>query len=121
VLPGIERLKALVDEAAAIRGRRARTEHLVNGFVDFLVQNRHYTVMAATDPAAKRNKLDKEATDLRRRALTLLFGDNPSGAEQLAFYAVFCIQETLPDLVGLTDEELREALRTTVLRLLRVP
>ena len=58
--PGIQRLEALLDEAAAIRGRRARIEHLVNGFVDFLVQNRHYAAMASTDPAAKRNNLDGE-------------------------------------------------------------
>ena len=83
--PGIERLKALLDEAAAIRGRRARIEHLVNGFVDFLVQNRHYAVMASTDPAAKRDKLDGETMTLRQRGLTLLFGDNPTGAERLAF------------------------------------
>ena len=50
--PGIQRLEVLLDEAATIRGRRARIEHLVNGFVDFLVQNRHYAVLAATDPAA---------------------------------------------------------------------
>src|SRR6266576_1060532 len=40
--PGIQRLEVLLDEAAGIRGRRARIEHLVNGFVDFLVQNRQY-------------------------------------------------------------------------------
>src|ERR1700730_6587599 len=61
MLPGIERMKALLDEAAAMRGRRARSEHLVNGFVTFLVQNRQYAVMASTDPAAKRHKLDDEA------------------------------------------------------------
>jgi len=37
MLRGVERLKTLLDEAAAIRGRRARVEHLVNGFVDFFV------------------------------------------------------------------------------------
>jgi AcrR family transcriptional regulator len=121
LLPGIRRLEALIDEAGAIRGRRARTEHLVNGFVDFLVQSRHYTVMASTEPAAKRNKLGKESTELRRRALVLLFGDTPSGAERLAFNTVYCISDTLADLVDLTDEELREALQSTVLRLLRVP
>jgi AcrR family transcriptional regulator len=121
MLPGIRRLEALLDEAAAIRGRRARIEHLVNGFVDFLVQNRHYAVMASTDPAAKRNKLDDESVTLRRRALTLLFGDNPAGAERLSFNAVFFIPECLPDLVDLTDEELREALQATMLRILRVP
>jgi AcrR family transcriptional regulator len=121
MLPGIRRLQALLDEAAAMRGRRARIEHLVNGFADFLVQHRRYAVMASTDPAAKRNKLDDESITLRRRALTLLFGDNPTGAERLAFSAVFFIPECLPDLVDLTDEELREALQTTTLRLLRIP
>jgi AcrR family transcriptional regulator len=99
MLPGIQRLEALLDEAAAMRGRRARIEHLVNGFVDFLVQNRHYAVMASTDPA----------------------GDNPTGGERLSFNTLFFIPECLPDLVDLTDEELREALRTTTLRILRVP
>ncbi len=121
MLPGIQRLEALLDEAAAIRGRRARIEHLVNSFVDFLVQNRHYAVMASTDPAAKRDKLDDKAMIMRRRALTLLFGDHPTGAERLSFNSVFFIPESLPDLGDLTDEELREALQTTMLRILRVP
>src|SRR5439155_5119438 len=45
---------------------------------------------------------------------------HPTGAERLAFNAVFFIPECLPDLVDLTDEELREALHTTMLRILRV-
>ena len=121
MLPGIQRLEALLDEAAAIRGRRARIEHLVNGFADFLVRNRHYAVMASTDPAAKRHQLDDESMTPRRRALALLFGDNPTAAERLAFNALFFIPESLPDLVDLTDEELREVLQTTMLRILRVP
>jgi AcrR family transcriptional regulator len=121
MLPGIQRLEVLLDEAAGIRGRRARIEHLVNGFVDFLVQNRHYAAMASTDPAAKRNKLDGEKITLARRAHTLLFGDNPTGPERLAFGVLFSIPECLPDLADLTDEELREALQTTMLRMLRVP
>jgi AcrR family transcriptional regulator len=119
--PGIQRLEVLLDEAAAIRGRRARIEHLVNGFTDFLVQNRHYAAMASTDPAAKRNKLDADATTLRQRALALLFGDNPTGPDRLAYGVLFFIPECLPDLADLTDEELREALQTTMLRMLRVP
>jgi AcrR family transcriptional regulator len=119
--PGIQRLEALLDDAAALRGRRARIEYLVNGFVDFLIQHRHYAVMASTDPAAKRDKLDTEAMTMRRRALTLLFGDNPTGAERLSFNAMFFIPECLPDLADLTDDELREALQTTLLHMLRVP
>src|SRR5262252_1492915 len=120
MLPGVQRLEALLDDAAAIRGRRARLEFLVSGFVDFLVQNRHYAVMAATDPAARRDKLN-ESTTLRQRGLTLLIGDNPTGAQRLAGSAAFFIPECLPDLVDLTDEELREALQTMVLHMLRVP
>ena len=117
--PGIQRLGVLLDEAAGIRGRRARIEHLVSGFTDFLVQNRHYAAMASTDPAAKRNKLDGEGVTLARRALTLLFGDKPTGAERLAFGVLFHIPELLPDLADLTDQELREALQATMLRMLR--
>ena len=89
--------------------RRARIEHLVDGFVDFLVEHRHYAAMASTDPAAKRNKLDGEKVTLAQRALTVLFGDNPTGAERLAFGVLFFIPECLPDLADLTDEQLREA------------
>src|ERR1700719_3104137 len=48
LLPGIQRMEALLDEVPAVRGRRARAEVLVSGFVDFLVENRHYAVMAST-------------------------------------------------------------------------
>lgn len=118
--PGIDRLKALVDETTAIRGRRARAEHMVEGFTDFLVQNRAYAVMAALDPAAKRSDISGESLPLRFRALTLLFGDHPSGAERLVFDLLFFIPETLPGLTDLSDDELRDALRGTMLRLLRV-
>src|SRR5580704_2773684 len=94
---------------------------LTKAAVDYLFRNRHYAVMASSDPAAKRDKLDAEAMTMRRRALTLLFGDNPTGGERLSFSAVFFIPECLPELTDLTDDELREALQTTMLRMLRVP
>jgi AcrR family transcriptional regulator len=119
--PGIERLKSLLDESAAIRGRRARIEHLVDGFVDFLVQHRLYASMTSTDPAAKRNHLESTGDTLARRALTLFYGDNPTAAERLSFSMLFFIPQCLPELADLTDEELREALQTTILRMLRVP
>jgi AcrR family transcriptional regulator len=119
--PEIQRIEALLDESAAIRGRRARIDHLVDGFVDFLVRHRLYAAMASTDPAAKRNKLDSEKNTLAQRALTLFFGDNPTGAERLALGVLFFIPECLPDLADLTDEELREALHTTIMRILRIP
>jgi AcrR family transcriptional regulator len=117
---GAKRLMTLLDEAAAIRGRRARVEHLVNGFVDFFVESRQYA-LTSVDPAAKREKLDEEPLSLRRRALALIFGDSPTAAERLAFMALTSIPGYLPELSDLSDEELREALRTTMLHILRVP
>jgi hypothetical protein len=90
------------------------------GFIDFLVEHRQYAVMAATDPAAKRTQPDDRGK-LVQRALTVLFGDHPSGADRLCFQVLFSLPECLPEVVDLTDEELREALQTVVLRLLRVP
>jgi AcrR family transcriptional regulator len=122
--PGIQQLATLLDEAEALRGRRARVEHIVDGYVEFLLANRVYAVMAASDPDLDRGKrhdlLDSEAAALRERAMRLLFGDAPSGADRIAFHAVASLPDILRDLVDLSDEELREALRTSVLRFLRV-
>jgi AcrR family transcriptional regulator len=118
--PRVERLKTLLDEAAAIRGHRARVEHVVNGFVDFFVESRQYP-LTSNDPAAKREKLDEEPLSMRRRVVALIFGDSPTATERLAIRAVSSIPEFLPELADLSDEELREALRTTMTHILRVP
>ena len=120
LMPRVQQLGTLLDEAAAIRGRRARIEHLVDGFVDFFVESRRYP-LTSTDPAAKREKLDEEPLSMRRRVVALIFGDSPTAAERLAVRAVSCIPEFLPELADLSDEELREALRTTMLHIFRVP
>jgi len=118
--PEAQRLGGLLDEAAAIRGRRARTEHLAGGFADFLVQNR-YAVIASVQPAVSRHDPDAAVLEMRDRAMTLIFGDNPAPAERLAIDVVFLLPKSLPGLADLDDEELREALKTTMLRILRVP
>ena len=117
--PGLRRIATLLDEAAAMRGRRARIEHVASGYVDFLVEHRLYTVMASTDPDGKRHRTAGGAEELRLRGLALLFGAHPTGTERLAYHTMFTIPDCLPDLVDLTDEELREALRSTLLRILR--
>jgi AcrR family transcriptional regulator len=117
----LDRLQTLLDEAAAIRGRRARVEHLVNGFVDFFVESRRYGLMTSSDSAVKRDRLDEEPTGLRQRTLAVVFGDHPTATERVAFSAVSLIPVYLPELADLSDGELREALRTTMLHILRVP
>lgn len=119
--PGIRRMEALLCEAETMRGRRARTEHVVNGFADFLVTNRHYAVMASTDPDARHTKSHEEMAALYQRGLTLFYGERPTPAERVAYGTALLAPETLPELVDLSDEALREAFRSTMLRLLRVP
>jgi AcrR family transcriptional regulator len=122
MLPGIRQVEALLDEAETIRGRRARIEHLVNGLVEFLIENRQWAVMASSDPAAaKHNRADHESVAMRKRVLALFYGEHPTGAQRVAYHAAVSIPESLPDLQDLTDDELSEALRTTMLRILRVP
>src|SRR5260370_39883347 len=79
--------------------------------------------MMSSDPTGKEQKFHKDSqmATLRRRALAVLFGEHPTGAERLSFHAALAVAESLPDLVDLTDEDLREALQTTMLRILRVP
>jgi AcrR family transcriptional regulator len=120
--PGIERLMTLHDEAALMRGRRARVEHLVNGYVDFLVKTRHYFgVMAYSEPSTSPSDHEDKGNELRQRAMTLIFGEHPTPAERIAFEAAFFLPKSLPNLVDVPDEELREALKTTIMRILRVP
>jgi AcrR family transcriptional regulator len=121
MMPGVHRIEALLDEAATMRGRRARITHVISGLVDFLVSHRRYAVTAADDPAAKRHKLDRESAAQQKRVLTLFFGDHPTAAERVSFQAVLRLPESLPYLVDLSDDELREALQSTMLRILRVP
>ena len=85
------------------------------------VRNLDYAVMASTDPAMKRHKSDDEISCLRRRAMTVLFSEHPTGAERVTFHLLFSVPDSLPELVDLTDDELRDALQTTLLRMLRVP
>jgi AcrR family transcriptional regulator len=121
MLPGIRRVEALLEEATALRGRRARIESMVTGVVDFLVQNRHLAVMASGEPAVKRHRLNDEAIAVKNRTLTLCYGDHPTAAERISFMAAFAVPEYLPELGDLTDDELRDALQTTMLRILRGP
>jgi AcrR family transcriptional regulator len=121
LLPGIQRVETLIQEAETIRGRHGRMEHLVNGLADFLVESRQYVLMAAREPAAKRHKMNAQSEAIRERALTLLYGDNPSAAERLAFSAAVSLPDSLDLMVDLTDDELRNVLTATMLRILRVP
>jgi AcrR family transcriptional regulator len=114
--PGKQRLTELLDEAESMRGRRARVEHLTAGYAEYLVRNRHH------GPAfvAGTTVTDDAASLIHRRGLAVLFGDRPSAAERLAYQLIFALPANLPSMSDLPDEELRQILSATMLRLLRV-
>jgi AcrR family transcriptional regulator len=123
--PGMERIEALLAEAAQIRSRRARTEHLVAGFVDFLVDYRNYSVMASLDPDATARKRDDKGHGhggkLAECASYLFFGDAPTASQRVAFHSLMAIPDALADLADLSDDQLRDALSTSIRWILRVP
>ena len=61
MLPGIQRLEVLLDEAAGIRGGGPGSSTWSTASSTSSSRTASYAAMASTDPAAKRNKLDGEA------------------------------------------------------------
>lgn len=116
--PAKDHLNQLMDEAEGMRGRKARIEHVAAGYADFLVSKRHYAAVIADHHEPDGTKTPNE---FYRRGLVLVFGEHPTGAERLAYNGVFSIPSGLPELEDLSDEELHEAILTTMLHLIRVP
>jgi hypothetical protein len=65
--------------------------------------------------------MDQETAKLRDRVLSLFYGDTPTPTQRLAYYAVAGIPDSVAELVDLSDDELHEALKSTIERILRVP
>lgn len=113
------RLAALFEEAAAIEGKRARQEFVVEGFVGLVVGNRALSPMNQTDPGLRRHGKIKGSLDaMTVRALYVLFGDRPSVDERAAYHLVSDLGPVMRALPELTDDELRDTLKRLCLRLL---
>jgi AcrR family transcriptional regulator len=113
-------LTALLDEAVKIEDRRARAELLVDGFVSEVV-TAHRTVapMSRTDPIVRRHPdISARLDALAERGLRLLFGDDPSPAEQAAYWLLNDLRPVTSHLTHLPDDELRDTLKRLCLRVL---
>ena len=116
--PGKQRLTGLLDEVEALRGHRARVDHFASGLAGYLTEYR--SVVTAARALAGHGGKD-EMEPLHRRALTALFGERPTSTQRLSYRAATALAIGLEDLNGLSDEDLRTALYTTIVRILRVP
>ncbi|MDX6246233.1 MAG: hypothetical protein QOE76_3956 [Frankiales bacterium] len=120
VAPTFDAMRQLLGEAEAIRGKRERTERLVAGFAELMVASRAITALTMSDPVLRRQKeVDTPVVELRARAERLLFGDNPTPDERLAYYLINAVPDFVAELAHLSDDELRDTLTRTCMRLLR--
>ncbi|MFI6094577.1 TetR/AcrR family transcriptional regulator [Lentzea sp. NPDC051213] len=112
--------EALLRETAKIRGKRARAEHMVAGFVDQVVANRALSPLGRTDPSVRRNeRINAELARLAAEAMRLLYGDDPTDDQRAAWYLASDVGPVIAGLRHLTDDELREVLKRLCLRVLR--
>ncbi|NEA31458.1 helix-turn-helix domain-containing protein [Streptomyces sp. SID13031] len=111
-------LAAVFDAAEKVRGRQARLEFVIDGFIDLVVQQR--AVMPLNeDPGVRRQKrFAAHAEELGLRGLRLLFGDEPTVEEQAGYFLVSDLRPVLRRFPDLSPDELREVLRNLCLRVI---
>lgn len=115
-----EAIDALLDGAVKQRSRAARSRYLIEGFVDFLVTKRHLSTLKSGDPAIHRElRSGIRLEELERRVVEVLYGPNPTPEERVSHLLVLAVPEIIPALSDLSDDELRQALVRTCLRLQR--
>jgi AcrR family transcriptional regulator len=120
--PTVAALTAMLDRAEQIEDRRARTEFLVEGFVDqVVVATRTLKPMSRTDPIMRRHEgIGRRLDALAVRGLRLLFGPRPSVDQRAAYWMLNDLAPVTRHLPDLPDDELRAVLTKLCLRMLRV-
>jgi AcrR family transcriptional regulator len=114
-------LAKVFDAAEKVRGRQARIEFVINGFVD-LVMLQRAMVPLGIDPGMRRQeRIATAADDLARRGLRVLFGDQPTRDEVAAFVMVSDLGPVLRAFPDLPADELREVLVRLCLRVVPQP
>ena len=93
---------------------------VVNGLVDMLVAHREELSILMSSPTTDSYHDDKPTFDVvRLRAITLLYGENPSTDQRAALYLTIGVIAAVPALADVPAEELRETLVRTCTRLLK--
>jgi AcrR family transcriptional regulator len=111
---------ALLAGAEKLEGLQRR-EFLVDGFVKEVVANRALSPLNRIDPGLRREGAIAETLRAQNACgLRLLFGDEPTTEQQAAFYMATDVGPVVPRMTHLSDEKLRDVLRSLCLRILDV-
>jgi AcrR family transcriptional regulator len=112
---------AVIEQTARLRSRSARIRHLVDGVVELVIAHRHSIELARNDPVMRReHELKRHADAIETRALTALYGPEPTLAERAAYYLASNIVDVVAALPDCTDDELRAVLAPLCRRVLTV-
>jgi AcrR family transcriptional regulator len=119
--PTVTAIAARLDEAERITDRAARTEFLVSSWVEQVVTAyRTLAPMSRSDPIVRRHDgISRRLDDLSQRGLLLMFGPNPTPAEQAAYWLISDLGVVNRRLDRLPDDELRDVLTRLCLGVVR--
>jgi AcrR family transcriptional regulator len=115
-------LTGMLDQAEKIKGKQARVDFLVDGFVNQVVlAHRTIAPMNRADPIIRRHEgISRELDELSERGLRLLFGDAPTPDQRAAYAMLSDLGPATRSLTHLPDDELRDVLKRLCLRVIRV-
>jgi AcrR family transcriptional regulator len=111
---------AMLNAVSRLPSGLARTNAMIEQYVDLTVANREMQILRRTDPGIRRELQAAGTVDrLQRRGLEILFGTSPAPEQRVAYYLVIDFERILENLRDLADEELRALFTTAAQRLLR--
>lgn len=124
--PGLRELDLVVEEAARLRRRGARIDHLLAGFVDIVVRHRTLVALFSRDPGVTRALTDSWATreNFSVRMMEIFTGPDGEVARAIAAHAAItgiALTGGAPQFADLDDDTLRAHLLDVGRRLLGRP
>jgi AcrR family transcriptional regulator len=120
--PAVAAMTALFDAAEGFRGKRQRTEYLIDGYVSELIARRAVGALSNNDPALRRVRdLDLSLELVRERGLFVLFGDHPTPEQRVAYQLLDDVRDSVYLLRGLPDDQARQILTQACQRIIRIP
>lgn len=123
--PALRELETILDEAEKMRGRAARIDHVLTGFVDLVVGHRTLVALFSSDPGVARavEKSLHGAQSFKVRLPAVLSGAEPDISSKVTAHvalAGIALAGGSPDLADLDDDTLRTHLLDVGRRMLGI-